>query len=128
MATRTTWTPLIGALLVLAFVPPPARGDDSQGASPAADAVSYDKQVRPIFQAQCQGCHQPAKPGGGYVMTSFDRLLAGGESKAAAVVPRNPTMSHLIEQITPEDGEALMPKGKPPISPAELKLVTDWIA
>jgi mono/diheme cytochrome c family protein len=23
--------------------------------------VSYFKDVRPIFQAQCQGCHQPAK-------------------------------------------------------------------
>ena len=54
---------------------------------PAATQVSYYKQIRPIFQANCQGCHQPAKAGGGYVMTSFDRLLAGGESKAAAVVP-----------------------------------------
>ena len=49
-----------------------AAGDDSQ--------VSYYKQIRPIFQAHCQGCHQPAKQGGDYVMTSFERLLKGGES------------------------------------------------
>ena len=52
---------------------------DKPKAAPVAK-VSYDKQVRPIFQAQCQGCHQPAKAGGGYVMTAFDRMLKGGES------------------------------------------------
>ena len=49
-------------------------------AAAAGPKVSYDKQIRPIFQAQCQGCHQPAKAGGGYVMTAFDRMLKGGES------------------------------------------------
>ena len=54
----------------------------SAGVAAAADGpkVSFDRQVRPIFQAQCQGCHQPAKAGGGYVMTAFDRLLKGGDS------------------------------------------------
>ena len=33
--------------------------------------VSYYKQIRPILQAHCQGCHQPAKAKGGYVMTDF---------------------------------------------------------
>ena len=43
--------------------------------------MSYYKQIRPIFQAQCQGCHQPAKAGGGFVMTDFKRLLAGGDEQ-----------------------------------------------
>src|SRR5690606_35733701 len=80
----------VAALLFLATMTPPfaVRGAEGE-ARPAApdDKVSYYKQVRPIFQAHCQGCHQPAKAGGGYVMTSFDRLVAGGDSKAAAVVP-----------------------------------------
>ena len=62
--------------------PKKAKGQGGAKAAAAAAAgpkVSYDKQVRPIFQAQCQGCHQPAKAGGGYVMTAFDRLLKGGE-------------------------------------------------
>ena len=29
----------------------------------AGAPVSYYKQIRPIFQAHCQGCHQPAKAG-----------------------------------------------------------------
>src|SRR5947209_11502981 len=131
MATRTTWAPLTGAFLVMALVPPPARGDDAKpegDAAPAVEAVSYDKQIRPIFQAHCQGCHQPAKPGGGYVMTAFDRMLAGGKSKAAAIVPRNPEESHLVEMIVPEGGEAEMPRGQKPLSDSEIELVKRWIA
>src|SRR6266705_990586 len=66
--------------------------------------VSYFKKVRPLFQANCQGCHQPAKAKGGYVMTDFAKLLKGGEECAKdskkAVVPKEPDKSLLIEQIT----------------------------
>ncbi len=74
--------------------PKKAKGQDGAKAAAAAAAgpkVSYDKQVRPILQAQCQGCHQPAKAGGGYVMTAFDRMLKGGESGEASIAPASPT-------------------------------------
>src|SRR5947207_910043 len=76
----------------------PARADDqAKGRAQApAGAVSYYKEVRPLFQGRCQGCHQPAKAGGAYVMTAFDRLVAGGESKAAAIVPNKPEESYLL--------------------------------
>ncbi|WP_435011625.1 DUF1549 domain-containing protein [Tundrisphaera lichenicola] len=123
MTIAKTASPLIGALL-LAAIPWAAPAED---AAKPSDRVSYYTQVRPIFQAHCQGCHQPAKPGGGYVMTSFERLLAGGESKARAITPGNPASSHLIDQITPLAGKAEMPKDKPAISEGEIKTVSDWI-
>src|SRR6516164_3168487 len=74
--------------------------------------VSYFKKIRPILQAQCQGCHQPAKSKGGYVMTDFAKLVAGGEDcakdKKQAVVAKDPDKSYLVEQITPDNGEAEM--------------------
>jgi mono/diheme cytochrome c family protein len=131
MATRTTWAPLGVALLALGFGSLPVRADDTKGtsASPASGAaISYDKQIRPIFQAYCQGCHQPAKAGGGYVMTAFDLMLAGGKSKAAAIVPQKPEESFLIDQITPAGGEAEMPRGQKPLGPSDIELITRWIA
>jgi mono/diheme cytochrome c family protein len=89
--------------------------------------VSYYHQVRPIFQAHCQGCHQPAKSSGQFVMTDFANLLSGGESGTAAVVPGDPQESYLVTQITPVDGFAEMPKDKPPLSESELKLIARWI-
>src|SRR4051795_8393806 len=119
MASRRTWGHRLLALSLGVLATAAARAEDAGNKAPAADGkVSYYKQIRPIFQAQCQGCHQPSKAGGGYVMTAFDRLLAGGESDLAAIVPKDPAESHLLEQITPEDGKALMPQGKPPLARA----------
>ncbi len=89
--------------------------------------VSYYEQILPIFQAHCQGCHQPAKASGEYVISSFDTLLKGGESGEKAIVPGKPDESYLIEQITPEDGEALMPPDKPPLAASDIALIRRWI-
>ena len=90
--------------------------------------VSYHKQIRRLFQVHCQGCHQPAKPSGKYVMTDFATLAVGGESEEKAIVPGKPDESYLVSLITPENGEASMPKGKKPLSPVEIELVRNWIA
>src|SRR5579862_8567211 len=103
-----------------------AQEKKKEAAVPAK--VSFDKQIRPIFQGVCVGCHQPAKAKGGYVMTTRERLLAAGESKLPPVVPGDPAKSNLIKLITAEKGEAEMPKGKKPLSQAEVDLVRRWIA
>src|ERR1017187_1613533 len=122
------------ALVVLSTLTSGASGADEAKqdkikASPGGkQKVSYDKQIRPIMQARCQGCHQPAKAGGSYVMTSFDFMLKGGNSGDRAIVPSQPGESHLLEMIKPENGKAEMPKDKPPLSSAEIELITRWIA
>jgi WD40 repeat protein/mono/diheme cytochrome c family protein len=98
----------------------------SQDASPA-QAASYYTDVRPIFQANCQGCHQPAKASGEYVMTSFATLLKGGESESVAIIPGKPEESYLVDVITPVDGAAEMPKDRKPLSGAEIETIVNWI-
>ena len=90
--------------------------------------VSFYKEVRPVFQANCVGCHQPSKDSGSYVMTDFRRLLEGGDD-GVAIIPGKPDESHLIEEITPgEDGRADMPKKKGPLHDTEIELIKKWIA
>ncbi len=101
---------------------------EALAAAPPAAKVSYDKQVRPILQSHCQGCHQPAKAGGAYVMTSFDRMLKGGESGEPAIMPGKPAESHLLEVITPQGGKVEMPQNKPPLAESEVALIGQWIA
>ena len=84
------------------------------GAEPDAAAksprVSFHQQIRPILQARCQGCHQPAKSGGGYDMTAYESLLKGGESEEPAITPGKPESSRLFALIQPNgDGQAEMP-------------------
>ncbi len=89
--------------------------------------VSYYHEVRPILQANCQGCHQPAKGKGGFVMTDFQRLLKGGDSEGAAVVPGHPDQSALLKMVASKDGAPAMPKGKTPLTAIEVGLLTSWI-
>ncbi len=89
--------------------------------------ISYYKEVRPIFQQHCNGCHQPAKPQGGFVMTTYAELLKAGEREKRGIVPGNPAESYLVEQIAVHNGVAEMPKNRDPLTAAQAKLITDWI-
>ena len=113
---------------LLLFVPSLLVAEEVKPTTTDDAKVSYYKHIRPILQAHCQGCHQPAKPSGAYVMTAFDRMVKGGESEMAAIVPGKPEESYLVELITPVDGEASMPKGKSPLADYEIDLVKQWIS
>ena len=93
--------------------------------------VSYFKKIRPLFQAHCQGCHQPAKAKGGYIMTEYAKMIEGGDDAAEAgkkaIIPGNADQSHLIAQITPKNGEAEMPPKKAPLHDTEIQLIRRWI-
>ncbi len=125
--------------LIFACVSSPARGnpiedEPAEGLSPptekpGAAAVSYHRDVVPIFRANCLGCHQGAKRQGGYVMTDHASLLRPGDSGEPAVVPGAPESSYLIQRITPVDGHAEMPE--PPLKPlrdSEILVIARWIA
>ncbi|MBX9584191.1 MAG: hypothetical protein K2X87_28155 [Gemmataceae bacterium] len=96
--------------------------------APAAGPVSYYKDIRPILAQHCNGCHQPAKPQGGYITTGHADLLKAGEREKPGVVPGRPAGSYLVDQVALHDGKAEMPKGRDPLSPIQVQLVTDWIA
>ena len=69
MRILLNWTLTLGGLLLGLALAPAADAEDQP--------VSYYRDVRPILQAQCLGCHQPSKAKGGYVMSDFKKLLAG---------------------------------------------------
>ena len=86
--------------------------------------VSYYRQVRPILQRNCAGCHQPAKAGGKLVLTNFASLLAGGESGAGFEAGK-PDVSLIIESISGE--KPAMPQKADPLSSVQVALISRWI-
>jgi WD40 repeat protein/mono/diheme cytochrome c family protein len=105
------------------------RGMAAEPEKKETGPVSYYKEVRPLFQQHCQGCHQPAKPLGGFVMTSFADLLKKADRELPGVVPGHPEKSFLLEQISTRTGKkAEMPKGKDPLPEKDVALVQRWIA
>src|SRR5436190_11528517 len=116
------------SLALASLVPSRSNAAESKtsGVKPASK-VSYYREVRPILQANCQGCHQPAKAKGGFVMTDFKRLLAGGDNEGSAIVPQHPEKSSILKMVTPQDGEVRMPKGKTPLMETDVALISSWI-
>ncbi len=94
----------------------------------SGEGVSYFRDVWPIFRAKCQGCHQPAKPGGKFVLTSHELLMAGSRGDPV-VVPGKPDESSLLDEITPDgDDPPAMPKDAAPLSETEVATIRQWIA
>src|SRR5689334_2388917 len=118
---------LVVSLLLLWGTPLRAEPPGQKPSEPAE--VSYYRHVLPVFQQHCQGCHQPAKPQGGFVMTSHADLLKAGDSKDSGVVPGQPEKSAVFRLITPQDGKPpTMPRGKAPLIEREVALIKKWIA
>src|SRR5438128_5236669 len=119
---------LLAGVLLLAF------GGNLLAAEPAGDkgtepkSVSYYREIRPIFVQNCQGCHQPAKASGGYVMTSYAAILKKGDTEEAPIVPGKPQESLVVAQITSQDGQPpVMPRGKEPLPAQQVNLIKKWI-
>ena len=107
---------LLPAVLGATLLAQQPAADQAPAADDQEGRVSYHRDILPLLQTHCLGCHQPAKASGDYVMTSFAKLLAGGESGEEAIVAGNPDESYLVQLITPNDGQAEMPVDKPPLA------------
>src|SRR5262249_15713395 len=117
-----------GLVLFLLALAPAVRADDKKPA-PIPDNVSYYKDVRPIFVLHCQGCHQPAKPMGGFVMTSHADLLKKGDSDEPAAVPGKPDASKIVAEVAREKGgKGGMAKNKAPLGDRDREIIKKWIA
>lgn len=116
------------ALAVVSFVfaGPLAAQDKKKEAEP--EQVSYYRDVRPILQQHCQGCHQPAKAQGGYVMTSYADLLKKSDRDNPGIVPGKADKSELYLQIVPHEGKPpRMPREKEPLTDRDVRLIKRWI-
>jgi len=82
-------------------------------AKPAARQRGQLLQAGGRSSSAVPGCHQPAKAGGGSVMTKLRPAARRGRVEAAAVVRASPT-TRTDEQITPEDGKAERPRTSRP--------------
>jgi WD40 repeat protein len=84
----------------------------------AADP-SYFRDVRPVLQRQCQGCHQPNLKSSNLDLTTYEGLAAGGK--------HGPGLAILVKYLTGES-KPQMPLGQPPLPPESIEVVRSWIA
>ncbi len=102
-------------------------------ATPAAEpapAIDFGRDIRPVLERSCYGCHGPEKQKNGYRLDQRQVALRGGDSGKPAIVPHNAKASPLIRYISGEDEEMVMPPRKsqaPRLTAAEIQRMRDWI-
>src|SRR5438876_1486546 len=87
--------------------------------------VSFYRQIKPILQKRCQGCHQPVTQGGKLVLTTFEAFRAGG-SAGPSFVPGKPDESIVMKFIVGNPPN--MPKNQKPLEAAQVETLRRWIA
>ena len=96
-------------------------------AGPARAEVSFSREIAPIVQKRCAGCHGERVNLGGYRAHNFQSLLRAGASKKAPVVAGTPEGSRLFQLLTAQSA-ARMPKNDDPLSPEQITLFRRWLA
>ena len=104
-----------------------ATDDPATAATPASDAVSFSRDVRPLLARRCYACHGPDEAAGSLDLTSFETATGLTDSEAAAIVPGDADASELIERITSHEEGYAMPDGEERLSGDEVQLLRDWI-
>jgi len=92
----------------------------------SSEKVSYFRQIRPVLQRQCQGCHQPASKQAELLLTSYDGFKAGGKSGPAFVATK-PNESLVIAYLK-GDRQPRMPLGGDALTAEQIEMFRRWIA
>jgi WD40 repeat protein len=92
-----------------------------------AAEISFMRDVAPILNRRCTGCHGSKKIEGDYRLHSFRNLNTAGESEETPIVPGKPGESELFRRLIETDTELRMPQEDDPLSAAEIAIVRNWI-
>jgi hypothetical protein len=97
------------------------------GLSPllAAAEPSYYREIQPVLQKNCIGCHQPAMKSSGLDLTTYDGFRAGGK-RGPAFASGKPAESLVVRYMTGEM-KPPMPLGAPSLPKGDIDLVREWI-
>ena len=92
----------------------------------AAD-VDFERDIAPILEEHCWGCHGEDEQESGLRLDLRVRMLRGGDSGLATIVPGKPEKSYLIEVIKHLDPDVKMPPDEDMMSQDRIDLLTRWV-
>ena len=90
--------------------------------------VDFNRDVRPILNANCVQCHGGVRRLGELSLLFRDDALQPAKSGRRAIVPGDPDASELIRRITHSDARDRMPKGRSPLAARDVAVLRRWIA
>jgi mono/diheme cytochrome c family protein len=100
-------------------------------ASPSAEEIRYNRDIRPILTENCFACHGPdsAARKADLRLDSFEAATAARKDGQPAIVPGKPDESGAILRVLTPDEDDVMPptKTKKTLGSAEKELLRRWV-
>jgi len=90
-----------------------------------APGVDFQRDVQPIFQSRCVGCHGPEQQMGGLRLDRRADALRGGTQ--TDIGPGNADGSRLYHRVIGANFGARMPPGGAPLSDDQIEIIRRWI-
>jgi ankyrin repeat protein len=102
------------------------------GAQRRVEPLDFVRDVKPLLERSCAGCHSGEKPEGGFRVTERDAIIRGGESGEVAIAPGRSGQSPLFSRVSGYDPDLAMPPPEkrdkfPALSKDELQVLRAWI-
>ena len=94
--TGTVWASAGALALALYVASVPAQGSAQTAATARVD---FEKQVRPIIEANCLECHSRDKRKGGLSLATYEDVLEGGRS-GPIVRPGKSQRSLIVDRLS----------------------------
>ena len=106
--------------------PPPVRTPQGER------KVDFARQIKPLLERSCVGCHSGEKPRGLFRVDGRDAILRGGASGEAAIVPGRSEESPLVDYVSGKvPDEEMPPRAQrerfPALRADEVALLRAWI-
>ena len=98
------------------------QGDDGR-----QRRVDFNRDIRPILNGNCIGCHGGVKQAAGVSFAYREQALGSGKSGRPTVIPENPRGSELMARVTSANPQTRMPLNAPALSPEKIALLRQWI-
>ena len=96
-------------------------------ATPIAAATDFARDIRPIFEQRCHGCHSGGTAQGEFRLESREHAFRGGGSGVPAIVPGDSAGSLLYRYVAGLDGKILMPPVEPRLTGEQIEQIRKWI-
>lgn len=91
------------------------------------EKISYNEEIRPIFNKKCIVCHGGVKKNGNFSLLFAEEAFAKAKSGKYAIIPYDSENSELVKRLKTHDTELRMPKDKEPLSDEEISKIERWI-
>ncbi len=93
----------------------------------SAQTLTFEKDVLPIFKANCVGCHGEMDPEAGLSLLQLSKVLHGSEH-GPVVAAGKPGESKLIQLVTGQAKPHMPPQPLLPLLEEEIETLRQWIA